>query len=394
MSREMLLEEIVDYGNTIDYEIESNLSSLNFSDNSSNSLSSANNSDSDMNLDGKVVKPIKISNQEEKDRRRFVEMFNNWSKYTNPNQIYKSRKLSWSENKIRKVFKHYKTYNMFPNDHRSRSRSPLKLIEDEHLNYIIDQASNDSSISSRKLAKKFEDNFNIKISKSSICRVLKDNGFYYKSPKLRVKNDEKQQLIRKNWWERHVFNTNFLNVFFSDETTFYLDNPVGSLWLKETENIIHSKHKGRKIGAWAAINTKGKTSIFLYEANMNSQNYLEILNQSVDEMKEIIESDNIYLQMDNAKYHWTTDAFQFYYEKNVKLIDWPPYSPDLNPIENVWALMKRKISGRKFTSMNSLKNELYKIWADIEIETIEKIWMSIYDRIQDCIDSEGKLTNY
>ena len=44
--------------------------------------------------------------------------------------------------------------------------------------------------------------------------------------------------------------------------------------------------------------------------------------------------------------------------------------------------------------MNSLKNELYKIWADIEIETIEKIWMSIYDRIQDCIDSEGKLTNY
>ena len=81
-------------------------------------------------------------------------------------------------------------------------------------------------------------------------------------------------------------------------------------------------------------------------------------------------------------------------KKNVKLIDWPSYSPDLNPIENVWALMKRKISGRKFTSMNSLKNELYKIWADIEIETIEKIWMSIYDRIQDCIDSEGKLTNY
>ena len=56
MSREMVLEEIVDYGNTIDYEIESNLSTLNFSDNSSNSLSSANNSDSDMNLDGKVVK--------------------------------------------------------------------------------------------------------------------------------------------------------------------------------------------------------------------------------------------------------------------------------------------------------------------------------------------------
>ena len=67
---------------------------------------------------------------------------------------------------------------MFPHDHRSRSRSQLKLIEDEHLNYIIDQASNDSSIFSKNIAKKFEDNFNIKISKSSICRVFKDNGFF------------------------------------------------------------------------------------------------------------------------------------------------------------------------------------------------------------------------
>ena len=58
MNREMLLEEIVDYGNEIDCEIESNLSSLNQSDNSSNSLSSANNSDSDLNLGEKVYKPM------------------------------------------------------------------------------------------------------------------------------------------------------------------------------------------------------------------------------------------------------------------------------------------------------------------------------------------------
>ena len=58
-----------------------------------------------------------------------------------------SRKLSWPENKISKAFKLYKTYNMFPNDHRSRNRSVLKFIEDEHLNYIIDQASKDCSIS-------------------------------------------------------------------------------------------------------------------------------------------------------------------------------------------------------------------------------------------------------
>ena len=60
VSRKMLLDEIVDYGNTMKYEIESSFSSLNQSDNSINSLSSGNNSDSDMNLDEEVNKPIKI----------------------------------------------------------------------------------------------------------------------------------------------------------------------------------------------------------------------------------------------------------------------------------------------------------------------------------------------
>ena len=130
-----------------------------------------------------------------------------------------------------------------------------------------------------------------------------------------------------------MFSTNFHDIFFSDEATFYLDDPVRSLWLKDEENIIYSKNKGRKIGEWAAINMKGKTSIFLYEENLNCEHYLEILSESVIEMREINESDIIQLQFDNAKYHWILEALQFYYENEIRLIDWPPYSPDLNPIE-------------------------------------------------------------
>ena len=56
--------------------------------------------------------------------------------------------------------------------------------------------------------------------------------------------------------------------------------------------------------------------------------------------------------------------------------------------------MKVKLEGRKFTTMTSLKNELYNIWGDIEIETIEKIRVSIYNRIDDCLTSKGGLINY
>ena len=70
-----------------------------------------------------------------------------------------------------------------------------------------------------------------------------------------------------------------------------------------------------------AINLNGKTSLFLYKYNLNSQNYLIIMKESVGEMKKISNSYIIFLQMDNAKYHRTTEALQFYYENSIKELD-------------------------------------------------------------------------
>ena len=106
-------------------------------------------------------------------------------------------------------------------------------------------------------------------------------------------------------------NTNFYNIFLTDETSFYLENPVGARWLKDHDNLIFSKKKGRKIGARAAINVNGKTSLYLYEMYFNTENYLRVLEEAVEEMKEIASSETLYLQMDNARYHWTTEALEF-----------------------------------------------------------------------------------
>ena len=59
--------------------------------------------------------------------------------------------------------------------------------------------------------------------------------------------------------------------------------------------------------------------------------------------------------MDYAKYDWTTVALQFYYENSIKVLDWPQYLHNLNPIENLWGIMKRKIRGRNFVTINSIK---------------------------------------
>ena len=63
------------------------------------------------------------------------------------------------------------------------------------------------------------------------------------------------------------------------------------------------------------------------------------------------------LQIDNARYHWTTKALKFYSKNGIKVIDWPPYSSDLNQIEHIWAFVKKQLEGKKFATMNQLKNE-------------------------------------
>ena len=60
-------------------------------------------------------------------------------------------------------------------------------------------------------------------------------------------------------------------------------------------------------------------------------------------------------QQDNAPIHVSKATRAFFQESNMQVMDWPAYSPDLNPIENVWGLLSRSIygSGRQYDSVGS-----------------------------------------
>ena len=94
-----------------------------------------------------------------------------------------------------------------------------------------------------------------------------------------------------------------------------------------------------------------------------------ILNNSLDELREILKSNHFAPQMDNCRVHWSLEALQFYKDNEITVTDWPPYSPDLNPIDNVWAFIKAKLVSKKIFKIQVEFKDYYNFggnfrWSD------------------------------
>ena len=141
-------------------------------------------------------------------------------------------------------------------------------------------------------------------------------------------------------------------IFFLDESIIALIPYITKGWFvigsRPTMKIINNSHQ--KTCVFGALGI-GK-SITKLSPKINGKKYLAFIKRLNKHHKKLC------IIVDNAKWHLTKDVMKFIKTKNIKLIRLPPYSPELNPIEQYWKNIKQWLGTRVWSSLPELTKQL------------------------------------
>ncbi|GFS81112.1 transposable element Tcb1 transposase [Trichonephila clavipes] len=99
---------------------------------------------------------------------------------------------------------------------------------------------------------------------------------------------------------------------------------------------------------------------------------------------------------DNAHLHRANIVDECLQSEDIICMDWPAYSPDLNPKEHLWDMLGRRIAARQPppTCLPELPRALLDEWCNIPQHQIDNLILSMPRRCKACIASFGRHTPY
>ena len=146
---------------------------------------------------------------------------------------------------------------------------------------------------------------------------------------------------------------------------------------------------------WGYISGKGRGSLWIIPKNttITSKVYLDILKEKLEPSMTILGCDTF--QQDGAPVHTAKIVKTWLSEKNIKVLDWPGSSPDLNVIENCWMILNKKVADRHPASLADLVKVIKDVWmTEITPEYCENVVKSMPKRIQAVIKNKSYPTKY
>ncbi len=146
---------------------------------------------------------------------------------------------------------------------------------------------------------------------------------------------------------------------------------------------------------WAAVSSAGVGPLCFLKSTVNAAIYQEILEHFMLPSADKLYGDADFIfQQDLAPAHTAKGTKSWFNDHGVTVLDWPANSPDLNPIENLWGIVKRKMRDTRPNNADDLKATVKETWASIPPQQCHKLITSMPHRIEAVIKAKGASTKY
>ena len=97
---------------------------------------------------------------------------------------------------------------------------------------------------------------------------------------------------------------------------------------------------------------------------------------------------------DNVHKHTSKTTIALLKRMRIKVMDWPSMSPDLNPIEHLWGILKRKVEVCKGSNICQLRGVVMEEWKSIPVATCEALGNSMPRKVKSVLDNDSGHTKY
>ena len=200
-------------------------------------------------------------------------------------------------------------------------------------------------------------------------------------------------------WRRAEWRTVRL---FTDESRFQLHIADGRqrIWRRTGERYADAcvvrrvAHGGGGVLVWAGISHGHRTQLYFVEGNLNAVRYRDEILRPI--VIPFVEQNYLILQQDNARPHVARVCMNFLEAENIRVLEWPAYSPDLSPIEHIWDILDRRVRHRVPLPANigQLRDALAEEWENIPQVTIDNLVHSMRRRCLAVQQANGGHTRY
>lgn len=254
--------------------------------------------------------------------------------------------------------------------------------------------------------------FNACFGVYAIRSTLRRLGFYRRVARKKPPISEASRQQRLSWAQEHVNWTleKWRTVLWTDETWMtgghhrkqYVTRRQGEEW---DPTCIIEKHQRRQGWMfWGCFSGSQKGPGVLWEKDwgtITAEAYQQHTVPIIDGWIRLCRQqygDNLILMQDGAPSHTAQATIQDFKDRGVTIMEWPPYSPDLNPIEMCWNWMKdyleEKYGHIEKPSRDQLRVWVKEAWDALPDDFLYDLLVSMPDRCEAVIKANGMHTKY